>query len=58
MLSTELMFSNCGVGEDSRVLWAASKSNHSILKETNPDYSSERLLLKLKLIVWAPDVKS
>ena len=31
---------NCGVGEDSlRVSWTARRSNQSILKETNPEYS-------------------
>ena len=29
--------------------WTASKSNQSILKEINPEYSLERLMLKLKL---------
>ena len=29
--------------------WTASKSNQSILKEINPKYSLERLMLKLKL---------
>ena len=32
-----------------RVPWTARKSNQSILKEINPEYSSERLMLKLKL---------
>ena len=32
-----------------RVLWAAGRSNQSILKEINPEYSLERLMLKLKL---------
>ena len=32
-----------------RVPWAARKSNHSILKEINPGYSLEGLMLKLKL---------
>ena len=32
-----------------RVLWTARRSNQSILKEINPDYSLERLILKLKL---------
>ena len=31
------------------VLWTARKSNQSILKEINPEYSSEGLLLKLNL---------
>ena len=29
--------------------WTAKRSNHSILKEINPEYSLERLMLKLKL---------
>ena len=32
-----------------RVSWTARRSNQSILKEINPDYSLERLMLKLKL---------
>ena len=32
-----------------RVPWTARRSNQSILKEINPDYSFEGLLLKLKL---------
>ena len=32
-----------------RVSWAARKSNQSILKEINPEYSLEGLMLKLKL---------
>ena len=32
-----------------RVPWTARKSNQSILKEISPEYSLERLLLKLKL---------
>ena len=32
-----------------RVPWTASKSNQSILKEINPKYSLEGLMLKLKL---------
>ena len=32
-----------------RVLWTARRSNHSILKEINPEYSLEVLMLKLKL---------
>ena len=31
-----------------RVPWAASRSNQSILKEINPEYSLEGLMLKLK----------
>ena len=32
-----------------RVLWAAKRSNQSILKEISPEYSLEGLMLKLKL---------
>ena len=32
-----------------RVPWTARRSNQSILKVTNPEYSSEGLMLKLKL---------
>ena len=32
-----------------RVPWTAGKSNKSILKEISPEYSSEGLMLKLKL---------
>ena len=32
-----------------RVSWTARRSNQSILKEINPDYSLKRLMLKLKL---------
>ena len=50
MLSAEeSMLSNCGAGEDScRVPWTARRSNQSILKEINPEYSLEGLMLKLK----------
>ena len=32
-----------------RVLWTARRSNQPILKEISPEYSLERLILKLKL---------
>ena len=32
-----------------RIPWTAKRSNHSILKEINPEYSLEGLLLRLKL---------
>ena len=32
-----------------RILWTARRSNQSIIKEINPEYSLEGLLLKLKL---------
>ena len=42
---------NCGVGWRRllRVPWTARRSNQSILKEINPEYSLEGLMLKLKL---------
>ena len=43
------MPSNCGAGEDLRVPWTARRSNLSILKEINLEYSLEELELKLKL---------
>ena len=45
----ELMILYCGAGEDSRVPWTAKGPNQSILKEINPEYSLEGLMLKLKL---------
>ena len=32
-----------------RILWTARSSNQSILKEIDPEYSLEKLMLKLKL---------
>ena len=44
-----------------RVPWTARRSNQSILKEINPEYSSEGLMLKLKLqyfghLIWRTDL--
>ena len=49
-LSTEeLMLLNCGAGEDSwESLGQQGRSNQLILKEINPEYSAEGLMLKLK----------
>ena len=33
-----------------RIPWTARRSNQSILKEINPEYSLEGLMLKLKLL--------
>ena len=52
------MLLNCGVGEDSWVSWIARRSNQSILKEISPEYLLEGLMLKLKLLLWPPDVKN
>ena len=43
-----------------RVLWTARRTNQSILKENNPEYSLEWLMLKLKLqylghLLWRAD---
>ena len=38
----------CWRREDSRVPWTARRSNQSILKEINPEYSLEGLILKLQ----------
>ena len=40
-----------------RVHWTAKRSNQSILKEINPEYSLEVLMLRLKLILWLLDAK-
>ena len=55
------MLLNCGVGEELlRVPWTTRRSNQSILKEISPEYSLERLMLKLKLqylghLMWRTD---
>ena len=54
------MLLNCSVGEDSRGPWTLKRSNQSILKEINPEYSLEGLMLKLKLqhcghLMWRAD---
>ena len=42
------MLSNCDIGEDSmRVSWTARKSNQSVLREIDSEYSLEALRLKL-----------
>ena len=42
-----------------RVTWTARRSSQSILKEINPKYSLDGLILKLKLqCFWPPDAKS
>ena len=43
------MLLNCGIGGLLRVPWTTRISNQSILKEINPEYSLEGLMLKLKL---------
>ena len=43
------MLLNGGVGEDLRVPWTAKRSNQSILKEINAEYSLGKVMPKLKL---------
>ena len=43
----ELMLLNCGAGEDLKSPLDCKRSNQSILKEINPEYSLEGLMLKL-----------
>ena len=43
------MLSNCGVGKDSSVSFGHQGAQKEILKEINPEYSLEGLMLKLKL---------
>ena len=38
------------------ISWTARRSNLSTIKEISPEYSLERLMLKLKL--WPPDAKN
>jgi len=52
MSAEELMLLNYGAGELLRVPWTARRSNQSILKKTNPEYSLEGLMLKLKLLYF------
>ena len=54
------MLWNCSVGEDSWDSWTIRGSNQLMLKEINLKYSSERLMLKLKLqyfshLIWRTD---
>ena len=45
-----MMLLNCGVGEDSgEIPWTARRSNQSIPKEINNEFSLKGLMLKLKL---------
>ena len=41
-----------------RVSWAARRSNQSIPKEINPEYSLEGLAEAEAPVLWPPDVKS
>ena len=46
--SKELVLLNCGVGEDS-LESLGQQGDQTSLKEINPEYSLERMILKLKL---------
>ena len=39
---------NFGAGEDLRVPWTSGRSHQSFLKDINPEYSLEGLMLELK----------
>ena len=41
-----------------KVPWTAKRSNQSILREINPEYSLEGLMLRLKFQFWLPDAHS
>ena len=41
-----------------RVPWTARRSNQSIVREVNPEYSMERLMLKLKLQSFGHPIRS
>ena len=41
-----------------RVPWTARRSNQSVLKEINPDYSVKVLMQKLNPRIWSLDVNS
>ena len=43
-----LMLSTCDAGKDLRVPWTGRRSNQLLLKEINPEYSLEGLMLKLQ----------
>ena len=46
------MLLNCGIREDKilKITWTVRKSNQSILKEINPEYSLEELILTVKCL--------
>ena len=49
LITEELILLNCDAGSLLRVPWTTRRSNQSILKEINPEYSLKRLMLKPKL---------
>ena len=44
-----MMLLNCSAEKTLKISWTARRSNQSILKEINPEYSLEGLMLKPKL---------
>ena len=55
------MLLNCGAREDSwESIGQQRVQTSQILKEINPEYSLERLMLKMKLqyLLWLPDMKN
>ena len=53
----ELMLSNSGAEEDSRVPWTVRRSNQSILKEINPEFHGRTDAKAEAPILWPPVVK-
>ena len=55
----ELMFLNCGAGEDccESLGYQEDQTSQSERKEINPGYSLEGLKLKLP-VLWLPDAKN
>ena len=51
------MLLDCCAREDSWEL-LGHYGDQSVLKEISPEYSLEGLMLKLKLLLWQPDVKN
>ena len=49
LIDKEWILLNCDAEKALRVRWATRRLNQSILKEINPEYSLEGLILKLKL---------
>ena len=53
------MLLNCGVGEDLSISWTARRSNQSVLKEINPEYSLGMTVAETEApILWPLDAKS
>ena len=46
------MLSSCGAEGLLRVPWTLRRSNQSVLKEINPEYSLEGLMLKLRFLYF------